>query len=76
MSKKIPESDPASQDLDPERALSLQTPSGRTYKNKRWTLGSSTHLVEGEEPESPLVSIAWIAIPVLLGLLTIWVLTR
>jgi hypothetical protein len=47
------------------------TPSGRAYTNRRWTFGNSAELVEGESPEPFLVTAAWIAVPVGLGILLI-----
>jgi hypothetical protein len=41
-----------------------------------WTLGDSQTLVEGTPQESPLVSLAWIAIPTVLALTVLWFMTR
>lgn len=37
--------------------------SEKRYTDKRWTLGNSAELVEGQQKESPVVAAAWIVIP-------------
>lgn len=39
------------------------------YTDKRWTLGNSAELVEGQPKESPLVTAAWLVVPTVLALL-------
>lgn len=38
------------------------------YTEKRWTLGNSQELVEGQEKEPLLVTAAWIVIPIAITL--------
>ncbi len=71
-----PQRDPEPQDPQQEQSIEIGTPSGRAYKDQRWTLGNSTNLVEGEEKEPLLVTLAWIVLPSFLGLLAIWLMTR
>lgn len=67
---------PEHQDPQQEQSIETGTPSGRAYKDQRWTLGNSTNLVEGDEKEPLIVTLAWIVIPLFLGFLTIWLMTR
>lgn len=65
-----PSSSPSSSEPGP--AL----PPGPTYGKKRWTIGNSISLVEGN-PQEPLgVSLAWILIPSLIAAIFIWMIIQ
>lgn len=69
----LPSTAPATTEAsEPDALLEIGTPSGRLYRDRRWTLGSSNHLVEGEPPEPMLVTVAWIVVPVLLAAVVVW----
>ena len=61
--------------VDDQRSVETGTPSGRAYTKKRWTLGNSADLVEGQTPEPLLLTISWIVVPALMGLLFIALMT-
>jgi hypothetical protein len=58
-----------------QKAVETGTPSGRTYTKKRWTLGDSRELVEGQAGEPLALTISWIVVPLLVGLILIGLMT-
>lgn len=57
------------QEHDPDLLMKLQP--GK-YGDVRWTIGNSGDLVPGRNKESPLVSWAWVIIPLLLAALVLY----
>lgn len=62
----------ALQTPEQEDFIESRTPSGRAYSKRRWTLARSTDLIEGVQPEPLVVTLAWIVVPLALGLLFAW----
>lgn len=65
---------PAGRTIDWSDPDALHQLGGPKYGKRRWTLGSSSTLVEGAEAESPWVAVAWLVVPTALGALVLWAL--
>lgn len=61
------------QEHDPDLLMKLQP--GK-YGDVRWTIGNSDDLVPGRTKESPLVSSAWVIIPLLLAAAVLYGMTQ
>lgn len=71
-----PSQESNSKNSDNTDEIDADVRSDRRYTDKRWTLGNSQELVEGQEKEAPLVTAAWIVIPIVAALLILILMTR
>ena len=71
-----PSQEPNSNQSDKNEETQAETQPGRHYTDKRWTLGNSQELVEGQEKEPALVTAAWIVIPIAITISILLLMSR